>query len=328
VRPVQTLIVHYGAAGEPVTLSGQVQAQTEANLAFRIGGRLIERRVSVGDRVTPGQIVARIESQDPQNSLRSAQADLSASQATLVQARNNEARYRALVSSGVISRAQYDEAQQQLAAAQSRVTAAEAAARTARDNVSYTELRSDVAGVVTGKGAEPGEVVQAGQMVVQVAQKGGKDAVFNVPALLMREAPKDPSVTVALSDDPHISVVGHVREVSPQADPTTGTYLVKVGLEDPPETMRLGATVVGSTTLSAEPVVRLPGTALIQVEGKPSVWVVDPAAQTVAARAVTVLRYDADAAVIGGGLRDGDRVVTAGSHALLPGQHVKLLNGG
>ena len=328
VRPVQSVVVHYGAAGEPVTLSGQIQAQTEANLAFRIGGRLIERRVSVGDRVTPGQVVARIESQDPQNSLRSAQADLSASEATLVQARNNEARYRALVATGVISRAQYDEAQQQLAAAQSRVTAAEAAAHTARDNVGYTELRSDVAGVVTGKGAEPGEVVQAGQMIVQVAQKGGKDAVFNVPALLMRQAPKNPDVTVALSDDPHISVVGHVREVSPQADPTTGTYVVKVGLDDPPETMRLGATVVGSTTLSAEPVVRLPGTALIQVEGKPSVWVVDPAAQTVAARAVTVLRYDADAVVIGGGLRDGDRVVTAGSHALLPGQHVKLLQNG
>ncbi len=159
VRPVQTLVVHYGAAGEPVTLSGQIQAQIQANLAFRIGGRLIERRVNIGDHVTPGQVVARIESQDPQNSLRSAQADLAAAQATLVQARNNEARYRALVSTGVISRAQYDDAQQQLAAAQARVTATESAARTARDNVGYTELRSDVAGIVTGKGAEPGEVV-------------------------------------------------------------------------------------------------------------------------------------------------------------------------
>jgi membrane fusion protein, multidrug efflux system len=328
VRPVQTIVVHYGAAGEPVTLSGQIQAQTEANLAFRIGGRLIERRVNVGDTVAPGQVVARIESQDPQNALRSAQADLTAGQATLVQARNSEARYRALVATGVISRAQYDDAQQQLAAAQSRVAAAEAAARTARDNVGYTELRSDVGGVVTGKGAEPGEVVQAGQMVVQVAQKGGKDAVFNVPALLMRQTPKNPVVSVALSDDPRISVVGHVREVSPQADPTTGTYLVKVALENPPDTMRLGATVVGSAALNAEPVVLVPGTALIQVGGKPAVWVVDPATQAVVARAVTVLRYDAGAVVIGGGLKDGEHVVTAGTHALLPGQHVKLLQQG
>jgi RND family efflux transporter MFP subunit len=325
VRPVQTVVVHYGSSGEPVSLSGQIQAQNQANLAFRIGGRLIERRVSIGDTVTPGEIVARIESQDPENSLRSAQADLAAGQATLVQARNNEARYRALVASGVVSRAQYDDAQQQLAAAQSRVTAAEAAVRTARDNVGYTELRSNVAGVVTAKGAEPGEVVQAGQMVVQVAQKGGKDAVFNVPASLMRESPKNPTVAIALADDSTITTTGHVREVSPQADPATGTYLVKVGLDNPPDTMRLGATVVGSVTLSPEPLVSVPGTALIEVEGRPAVWIVDPATHTVVARAVTVLRYDAAAAVIGSGLRNGDRVVTAGTHALRPGQQVKLL---
>jgi RND family efflux transporter MFP subunit len=325
VRPVQTMVVHYGATGEPVSLSGQIQAQIQANLAFRIGGRLIERHVSVGDTVSPGQVVARIESQDPLNALRSAQADLAAGQATLVQARNNEGRYRALVSTGVISRAQYDDAQQQLAAAQSRVTAAEAAVRTARDNVGYTELHSDVAGVVTAKGAEPGEVVQAGQMVVQVAQKGGKDAVFNVPALLMRQAPRDPTVSVALSDDPGITATGHVREVSPQADPATGTYLVKVGLQNPPDTMRLGATVVGSVALSPEPVVRVPGSALIRSGGNPAVWVVEPATHAVAARPVTVVRYDADAAVIGGGLKNGERVVTAGAHALRPGQQVKLL---
>jgi membrane fusion protein, multidrug efflux system len=325
VRPVQTTLVRYGASGEPVSLSGQIQAQNQANLAFRIGGRLIERRVSVGDTVKPGQLIARIESQDAQNSLRSAQADLAAAQATLLQARNNEARYRALVGSGVVSRAQYDDAQQQLAAAQSRVASAEASVRAAQDNVGYTELRSSVAGVVTAKGAEPGEVVQAGQMIVQVAQKGGKDAVFNVPAALMRAAPKNPAVTVGLEDDPSIRASGHVREVSPQADPTTGTYVVRVGLDNPPDTMRLGATVVGSATLSSEPVVSIPGTALIEIHGKPAVWVVDPATHTVVARPVTVVRYDAAAALIGSGLKDGDRVVTAGTHALRPNQPVTLL---
>ena len=325
VRPVQTTVVHYSAAGEPVSLTGQIQAQNQANLAFRIGGRVIERRVSVGDTVSPGEVVARIESMDPQNSLRSAQADLAAGEATLVQARNNEARYRALVASGVISRAQYDDAQQQLAAAESRVASAQAAVRTARDTVAYTELHSDVAGVVTAKGAEAGEVVQAGQMVVQVAQKGGKDAVFNVPAILMRETGRDPTVAIALADDPSITATGHVREVSPQADPVTGTYLVKVGLDNPPDTMRLGATIIGSVTLSPQPVVSIPGTAIIQIGGKPAVWVVDPATHAVAARTVTVMRYDAAAAIIGSGLKDGDRVVTAGTHALRPGQQVKLL---
>ncbi len=325
LRPVQTTVVRYGATGEPVSLTGQIQAQNQANLAFRIGGRLIERRVTVGDAVSPGQLVARIESQDAKNALTSAEADLAAAQATLVQARNNEARYRSLVATGVVSRAQYDDAQQQFAAAQSRVSAATAALHTARDNVSYTELHSAAAGIVTMKGAEPGEVVQAGQMVVQVAERGGKDAVFNVPAILMRDRSHKPaSVTVALEDDPRITTIGHIREVSPQADPATGTYVVKVGLDSPPDTMRLGATVIGSATLTPEPVVSVPGTALIQIDGKPAVWIVDSETHKVAAQSVGVMRYDTSATIISSGLRDGDIVVTAGAHALRPGQEVKL----
>jgi RND family efflux transporter MFP subunit len=323
IRPVLTTVIRYGATGEPVTLSGQIEAQNQTNLAFRISGRLIERLVSVGDLVSPGQLVARIESQDAKNALSSARADLASAEATLVQARNNESRYRALVTTGVVSRAQYDDAQQQLAAAESRVSASKASVQTATDNVGYTELRSNVAGAVTAKGAEPGEVIQAGQMIVQVAQKGGKDAVFNVPAALMRRG-KPPMVSVALVDDPRISTTGHVREISPQADPTTGTFVVKVGLDDPPETMRLGATVVGSVVSSGEPVARIPGTALIQIEGKPAVWVVDPTTGRVAVRAVEVLRYESSATLISAGLKDGDIVVTAGTHALHPGQQVKL----
>ena len=324
VRPVLTAVVHFGDTGEPVSLSGQIEAQNQTNLAFRIGGRLVERRVSIGDTVSPGQLVARIESQDAKNALSSAQADLAAAQATLVQARNNENRYKSLVATGVVSRAQYDDAEQQLAAAQSRVSAANASVQTARDNVGYTDLQSNVAGSVTAKGAEPGEVVQAGQMIVQVAQKGGKDAVFNVPAALMRRSTKPPMVTVALVDDPRISTTGHVREISPQADPTTGTYVVKVGLDSPPDTMRLGATVVGSVVSSSEPVASIPGAALIQVNGKPAVWVVDPARRTVAARPVEVVRYETGATVVSSGVKNGDIVVIAGVHALRPGQQVKL----
>ena len=325
VRPVQTVVVHRGPAGEPLTLSGQIQAQNQINLAFRIDGRLVERKVSIGDNVKRGQLVARLESQDAKNRLRSVEAELAAAQAALVQARNNETRYRTLADQGVISRAQLDDAQQQLTAAQSRVNSAEANLQTARDNVGYTELHSDVAGTVTAKGAEPGEVVRAGQTIVQVARQGGKDAVFNVPAPLIRESPKNPTVHVELSDDPSISATGHVREVSPQADPTTGTYTVKVGLDDPPSTMRLGATIVGSMQLNNEPVVSIPGTSLTESEGQPAVWIVDPGKKTVALRRVEVLRYDTTEVIVASGVNDGDIVVTAGVHALRPGQEVRLL---
>jgi RND family efflux transporter MFP subunit len=209
--------------------------------------------------------------------------------------------------------------------AQAQVASAQARLQNAKDNLTYTDLKSDVAGSVTAKGAEPGEIVAAGRMILQIAKQGDRYAVFNVPSQLIRQSPKDPEVTVSLSDDPTIVTTGHVREVAPQADTTTGTYVVKVALDNPPDAMRLGATIVGQVKVQSEPVIQLPGTALTQSEGKPAVWVVDPDKKTVSLIPVTVGHYDTYSAVVSRGLKDGDLVVTAGVQALRPGQEVRLL---
>jgi membrane fusion protein, multidrug efflux system len=328
VRPVRVTSVQHTPSGETISLTGQIQARDQVNLAFRIGGRLQQRNVGVGDAVTPGQIVARIEPQDYQNALRASEADLASAQAVLANAQSVESRQSVLLSKGIAARVTYDQAEQQLKTAQAQVQSAQARLQNAKDNLAYTELKSDVVGSVTAKGAEPGEVVAAGRMVLQVATQGGRDAVFNVPAQIIRESPKDPEVTIALSDDPAIVATGHVREVAPQADAATGTYAVKVGLDNPPDIMRLGATIVGQVKVQAEPAIELPGTALTQSDGKPAVWVVDPEKKIVSLVPVTVGRFGTTSINVADGLRDGDLVVTAGVQALRPGQEVRVLEAG
>jgi RND family efflux transporter MFP subunit len=328
IRPVRVTSVQHAQSGDTISLTGQIQAKDQINLAFRIGGRLQERNVTVGDPVAPGQIVARIESQDYQNALRSAEADLASAQAILANSQGTEGRQSELLSKGFATRAQYDQAEQQLKTAQAQVESAQAKLQNARDNLAYTDLKSDVAGSVTAKGAEPGEVVAAGRMILQVARQGDRDAVFNVPSQLIRQSPKNPEVTVSLSDDPAIVATGHVREVAPQADAATGTYVVKVALDNPPDAMRLGATIVGQVKIQSEPVIQLPGTALTQSEGRPAVWVVDPTRKIVSLVPVIVGHYDTSSAVVSDGLKDGDLVVTAGVQALRPGQKVRLLEAG
>jgi RND family efflux transporter MFP subunit len=325
IRPVRTVIVQHTNDSDPITLTGEIQSRDQVNLAFRLDGRLVERSVSVGMRIAEGQMIARLDSDDVQNALRSATANLSAAQAILRQAKADEGRQRELFNKDIVAKARLEQAEQSLQSATAQVEAAEAQVRSAEDSVGYTELRADTTGTVTATGAEPGEVVRAGQMIVQVAGEGGKDAVFHVPAQLIREAPRDPLVTVVLADDPAIVTTGRVREVSPQADAATGTFVVKVGLSEPPRTMRLGDTIIGSISLNSEPVVRLPGTALTEIGGQPAVWIVDSSTLTVSAREVEVLRYDSDFVIIGAGLADGEVVVTAGVHALQPGQQVRLL---
>ena len=327
-RPVRTVTVEGGAEGEIVSLTGQVRAKDEVSLAFRLDGRMIERPVNVGDVLKGGQVVARLDPQNQQNELRSAQANLSSAEAALKQAHLTFQRQQDLLKDGWTPRARFDEAEQGLRTTEAQVDAARAQVRIAQDRLSYTVLVADAPGAVTAVGAEAGEVVRTGQMIVQLAREGGRDAVFDVPEQLIRMGPRDPVVEVALTDDPQVTATGRVREVAPQADPATRTFQVKVGITNPPEAMRLGSTVTGRVKLTAPPGVELPASALTEANGRPAVWVVDPQGQTVSLRTVEVVRYDPASVVISQGLKTGEIVVTAGVQVLRPGQKVRLLEEG
>lgn len=162
-------------------------------------------------------------------------------------------------------------------------------------------------------------------MIFRLARERGWDAVFDVPAQLLRSTPRDPKITVALIDDPSAIATGRVRQIDPQADPLTRTFRVRVTIIDPPAAMRLGATVVGRMQLNPSRAISIPATALTEFDRQPSVWIVDPSTLTVSMRKIDVVRFDPGTVVISQGLDDGEIVVTAGVQALHPGQKVRLL---
>jgi RND family efflux transporter MFP subunit len=325
IRLVRTIVTTNRAAGEAFSLTGHVEAENEASYGFRIGGRVVERLVNVGDQVKPGQVMARLDPQNEQNAVRSAQAAVSAATASLTQTRNQYERQRQLLARGFTPRAQYEQAEQAFLNARSQVEDAQAQLQIAEDRLGYTELKADTSGVVTQRRAEPGEVVQAGQTVIQVARQDGRDAVFEVPAQVLGSTTGDPEVQVSLTSDPAVTAMGRVREVSPQADPVTRTFRVRVGLIDPPAAMRLGTTVTGRVVVDRGPVIEVPASALTRLNDKPAVWVVDPKAHTVSLRNVEVLRFTPAMVAVAEGLKPDEIVVTAGVQALHPGQRVRLL---
>jgi RND family efflux transporter MFP subunit len=324
-RPVRTVTIEKRESGTPITLTGRVEAKDEVNLAFRISGRLLENNLRQGDRVEPGQVVARLEPQNEQNALRAAEAALAAAQAALTQTTNHFERQDTLLRQGWTTRATHDQAQKAMSTAQAQVDAAQAQLESAHDLVSFTQLEADAPGVVTAVGPRAGSVVQAGQTIATLARKEGRDAVFDVPAQMLRAAPADSEILVTLGGDSNVVAHGRVREVSPQADPVTRTFEVRVGLTDPPPTMLLGATVNGVLETPSTPIVDIPASALTRINQQPAVWVVDPASQTVSARNIEVLRYDPASVSVASGLDTGEIVVTAGVQALHPGQKVRLL---
>ncbi|WP_395698694.1 efflux RND transporter periplasmic adaptor subunit [Methylocella sp.] len=327
-RPVRTITAEKGEAGETATLTGQILAEKEAGVGFRIGGRILERFVGVGDRVTPDKLLARLDPQDEQNALRSARAALSAAEARLVQARNAYDRQSHLMQRGFTTRAQFDQAEQEQRSATAAVDDSRAQLQLAEDRLSYTELRANVTGAVTRRLAEAGEVVQPGQIIFQIARDDGRDAVFDAPASLLRGASSGSTVTVNLTDDASVSATGRVRVIDPQADPVTRTFRIRVGLIDPPEAMRLGETVTGHVRLEGEAGVSVPASALTRLNDQPAVWIVDPQTSTVALRNVEVARFDPASVLVADGIGAGEIVVTAGVQALHPGQKVRLVGAG
>jgi RND family efflux transporter MFP subunit len=324
IRPVRVVTVDELPGGEEVTLTGTIQAQDDVNLAFRVGGQLIERTVNVGDQVQSGQMVARLDAQTERNAVDAARANLAAAMARLVEARNTVQRYEPMLERGFVARAQFDRAVEARDAAQAQVDAATAQVATAENQLGFTTLLADGPGIVTARGAEPGEVVAAGQMIVRLAREGGRDAVFDVPARVFESSSIENEVTVALSTDPAVTTVGRVREVAPQADPTTRTFKVRVGLADPPGAMRLGSTVTGTVHIGGAAGMAIPASALTAASGQPAVWVLDPQTWTVALRNVDIARHELDRVLISQGLDIGEMVVTAGVQVLRPGQRVRL----
>jgi RND family efflux transporter MFP subunit len=324
-RPVRTVIAEKSDLGQSVVLTGQILAEKEVALAFRIGGRIIERTGDVGNRVTPNQVLAKLDPQNELNALRSARAALSAAEGRLAQDSNNFERQQTLLTRGFTTRVLFDQAEQALRTSRAQVDDAKAQLEIAEDRVSYTELKADVVGTITARRAESGEVVQAGQPIFQVARDSGWDAVFDVPAQVIRSAPADAVILVSLADDPSVTAKGRVRLVDPQADPITRTFKVRVSVNEPPAAMRLGAVVSGRMDMESGRGIAVPATALTALNGAPALWVVDPATLNVKLQPVEVLRFDPGTVVISGGLEGGEIVVTAGVQALHPKQKVRLL---
>src|SRR6266478_7280812 len=259
IRPVRTVTVEPREGGDTVSLTGEIQPRYQADIGFRVNGKIFQRPVDVGTQVKKGDLLARLDPQQYRQDFEVAKAEVATAEAEETRSEAQEWRQRELLKNGNTTRVQYDQALKTFKTAQAQLDSARARQVQASENLDYTELKADHDGVITTVGADPGQVVSAGQMVVRLAQPGEREAVFNIAEGAFKNRPKDPTVTVHLVSNPEIETEGQVRYVSPQADPATRTYTVRVSLPDAPPQMRLGANVVGSVTLDQTPVATIPG---------------------------------------------------------------------
>lgn len=324
-RAVLVRSVGHGVEGAAAVLTGEVRARHEAELAFRVGGKLLERRVDLGAAVARGDLLGRIDPQDVELAAAAARAAVAAAESDLTLARVEYDRARSLRDRNFISGSALDSRAATRQAAEARLAQARAQAASAGNQAAYASLRADADGVVTAVLAEPGQVLAAGQGVLRVARQGEREVLIFVPESRVRQMTVGAPVEVRPWAEAGRRYPGRVREVAAAADATTRTYALRVSVPGADEALPLGATAAVLFPGDGAGQTLLPLPAVTRQGDSASVWVVD--GEGVAhPRPVEVAAFREDGVLVKGGLEPGERVVVAGVHTLAPGQTVRAMD--
>ncbi|RWX79255.1 efflux RND transporter periplasmic adaptor subunit [Neorhizobium lilium] len=324
VRPVKVTEISGLDHGRVLVYSGSVKARTEMNLGFRVAGKITERSVDVGDRVTSDMVLARLDPTDLQLAVRQAEADLSAAQK---QADISELAYRraqSLNAKNITSQSDLEQASLTRDKAAASLESAASALDQARNQAAYTELKSDKSGIVTAVSADRGQVVSAGTPILTVAMDGAKEVLIAVPEGDIPQFKPGKGVTARFWSSADLVLDGKVREVAGSADAQSRTFSVRVSVPEDPRVLLGMTATIEAPTENMTPAYSIPLAALAKKDGQPIIWVVDKDKGTVSSRPIEVADFSDDGVRVTKGLAAGDLVVSAGTQFMKDDMKVRL----
>lgn len=325
-RPALVIVAGKTTANNAMILVGEVKSRYESNQGFRINGKIIERKVDVGSLVKKGQIIARLDAADTSLSAAAAQADVRAAEANYALAKAEVERQRSLFNKKFISASALDLREAELKTSAARLSQVKAQAAVSGNQSHYTALVADRDGVITQIRAEPGQVVESGEMIAQIVDTKQIEVLAAVPESRMAGLKVGDSVTIKLwanlEKDYEKTYIGTVREIAPAATSTTRAFDVRVAITDADEAVKLGMTAGVRFAQNEADEIIIPSAALTQINGKKIVWVIDKNG-VATPREVTTGQYTENGVMITSGLQAGEMVAIAGVHTLLKGQKVQ-----
>lgn len=330
VRPVLLTQVSVGGVPDIAVFAGEVKPRHEADLAFRIAGKLVERSVEIGTVVRRGQVLARLDPADVGLQAQAQAAAVAAAQTEDTFARAEYARYEHLQRQGFVSASSLDQKRSAMNAAAARLEGARASLAVTRNQAGYATLAAPSDGVITAVNAEAGQVVGIGQPVAKLAQTSEREVAIAVPEHRLHELRAAKALVVALWANPQKRYAARVREIAPAVDPVTRTFAVRIAVPEADAALGWGMTanvgVVGNGDAGS---VLAPLASIYRgADNKPAVWVFDPATGKVTLRSVELGAFRDDGAAITRGLVGGEWIVAAGVHKLTEGQVVRPYEGG
>ncbi|MGD9540968.1 efflux RND transporter periplasmic adaptor subunit [Methylocystis sp.] len=324
-RPVLVAPARYAAQSQTREFVATIRPRVESDQGFRVAGKVIKRFVEVGQRVKAGDPLAALDEQDLRLQKEQADAEFAAARMAQTQALADEKRAAQLRSKGWVAQAALDRARASGEEARGRFKRAERAVELAGNALDYATLRAGADGVVTQTLVDPGQVVSSGQPAVRIAHAGELEAAVALPEAFEAAAGKG-EARLTLWSKPGVAYRAKLRELSPAADPVTRTFAARFSILSPDAAIALGmSATLHISGAEAQPVVSVPLSAIYNQGAGPSLWKVDGEGN-VQLVPVTLVRLEADQALVAGGVKDGDNIVVLGVHKLDPNMKVRAIS--
>ena len=324
-RPALVSVVGEKTTAQGMILVGEVRPRYESSQGFRVNGKIIKRNVEVGALIKKSQVLAYLDPLDNHLSVTAAMAAVSAAEADKNLALADLNRQRQLFAKKFISASALDIKEAQYITASAKLAQVKAQAQVTENQMQYVNLSSDRDGVITMVHAEPGQVIQAGEVIVKIADTQAMDVLVAVPESRLSEVKLNAEVIVNLWANKMKAYAGVVREISPVADAATRAFSVRITINQADAAIKFGMTagvhfnVADSLDTSGY---LIPSRAVTEINHKPIVWVIDEQNKA-QPREVITGPFTEDGVLIKEGLQVGDKVAIAGVHTLIKDQVVK-----
>ncbi len=320
-RPAYFISIGNQQMNTGMTLVGEVKPRFESPQGFRIDGKIIGRSVEIGSKVKKGQLISRLDPSNADLALASSKADISVAEAELALAKSNLDRQKQLYEQKFISAAALDAYEAQYKYASAYLQQARAQSSLSSNNSNYTSLLAERDGIITDIHAEPGQVVNAGDVITKIADPTLLEVNIPVPESRMGNIKVGDDVIIKLWASQDKNYRGKIREIAPAADPATRSFLVKASILNPDENVRIGMTAALRMKNTKDEYFLIPSESLTEMDGKPIVWLLDEMNRAYP-HVVSVSTYTEYGAQIASGLKTGDKIITSGIQVLVPGEKV------
>ena len=331
LRSVKSQQISYSSDKLIKTFSGVTKAELEASLSFRVSGRVEDIPVKVGDKLTKGQLVGRLDSKDYMVLLEQARAELASSKASLRSAEAEYNRTIGLYEKRNASKSQLDSSRAAAESAKAQVKASGQQVEAARLQVSYTNLYSPQDCVVSTVPVKENENVSSGQEVASVNCGKKIEVEVGVPESFIDSVQENQAVTVTLTAVDKSAYTGKVTEISSGSSDQASAFPVTITLDGDHEDLRAGLAAEVEFTQSngdEENYFILPVTAVAHDEQGDFTFVLTPSESekegVVKKTYVEIKDIVQQGVRVTDGLNNGDTVVTAGITVIRDGMAVKV----